>query len=158
MKLCKIERKGGFVSEMDNTGLLGEYKHTIDAKKRIFLPSDFRPFLGNEVVVSKSTDKCINVYPIPEWKKYEEKINALPSVKAKAIKRWVYAYSKRTEVDAQGRIAIPQNLCDYAELEKNIVSVGAGEYAEIWSEKAYAEMTGALSASDIEEDLIALGF
>lgn len=144
--------------KMDETTMLGEYRHTIDAKKRMFLPSAFRPLLGDEVVISKSTDKCIKVYPIPAWKEYESKINALPPVKAKAVRRWVYAFSKRCEIDAQGRVAIPQNLCEYAELDKNIVTIGAGDYAEIWSEKAYEEMTGALSAADIEGDLIELGF
>lgn len=155
--MSKVERKGGTVVKMDDNMLYGEHRHTIDAKKRLFLPSEFRAPLGSEVVIVRSTDKCITVYPMEAWKKLEEKINNLPPIKAKEVRRWIYGSSKKTEVDAQGRIAIPQNLCDYAGLEKNIVTIGVGDYAEIWSESVYNEMTANLNASDVEDMLIELG-
>jgi len=155
--VSKVEQKGEVVVKMDDNMLYGEHRHTIDAKKRLFLPSEFRTPLGSEVVIGRSTDKCITVYSMEAWKKQEEKINSLPPIKAKEVRRWIYGSSKKTEVDAQGRIAIPQNLCDYAELEKNIVTIGVGDYAEIWSETVYNEMTASLSASNIENTLIELG-
>ncbi len=152
-----MSKRGELWIIVDDKTMRGEYRHTIDAKKRMFLPSGFREALGSEVVIAKSTDKCITVYPADAWEAFESKINSLPPIKAKEARRWIYAFSKRTEVDAQGRIAVPQNLCDYAGLEKNIVTIGVGNYAEIWCEATYDEMTANLSASDVENMLIELG-
>ncbi len=155
--VSKVEQKGEVVVKMDDNMLYGEHRHTIDAKKRLFLPSEFRAPLGSEVVITKSTDKCITVYPLEAWEQLKDKINSLPPIKAKEARRWIYGSSKKTAVDVQGRIAIPQNLCDYAEFEKNIVTIGVGDYAEIWSEAVYDKMTAGLNASDVENILIELG-
>lgn len=133
--------------------MLGIYKHTIDAKKRIILPSEFRSFLGTQVVISRSTDKCIKVYSISAWKALDEKIKALPSEELRVLRRWLYANSKLAEIDSQGRIAIPQHLCEYAGLEKNVVTLGAGDYAEIWSEEEYAGMDVDVSNQSISDML-----
>ncbi len=136
-----MERKGVKWLGMEELELfqsmLGIHKHTIDSKKRIILPSEYRSFLGTQVVISKSTDKCIKVFSISAWKALDEKIKALPSEELRVLRRWLYANSKLAEIDSQGRIAIPQHLCEYAGLEKNVVTLGAGDYAEIWSEEEY---------------------
>ena len=57
---------------------MGEYNHTIDAKGRLIVPSKFREQLGDEFVVTKGLDGCLFVYDNTEWKKFEEKLQALP--------------------------------------------------------------------------------
>ncbi|MBE6573911.1 MAG: division/cell wall cluster transcriptional repressor MraZ [Ruminococcaceae bacterium] len=117
------------------TRLFGEYAHTIDKKKRMFLPAKIRDGIGENIIMIKSLSaKCIALYPESEWEKFEEKLESIPDVSGSDVVRRIYSSLAEVQTDPQGRILIPQNLCDYAELEKNVVVIGAGKHAEIWSD------------------------
>ena len=62
--------------------LIGEYKHTIDAKKRISLPAKFRRELGKKAVITRGLDKCLFVYSLEEWKKVAETLSGLSTGQA----------------------------------------------------------------------------
>lgn len=151
---------------------LGEYRHTLDSKKRTFLPSKLREKLGSEVVIARGVDKCLTLYTMEGWKKFEEKIEELPPIRARSVRRWLYGFSGEVTIDSQGRIAIPKHLVEYAELagkksedekeEKgsavyNIVSVGVGDHIEIWSEQEYENMINTMSAEQVAAALTELG-
>ena len=57
---------------------IGEYKHALDAKNRIIIPSRLRDELGSPFVMTKGLDGCIYAYPLREWKLLEEKLKKLP--------------------------------------------------------------------------------
>jgi MraZ protein len=57
--------------------LIGEYKHTIDEKKRISLPSKFRKIVGKKIIITRGLDKCLFIYPIKEWNDISKKIGEL---------------------------------------------------------------------------------
>ncbi len=138
--------------------LSGEYKHNIDAKNRMFLPAKFRERMGDTVVIVKSIDKCISVYPMDAWNAFSERLEALPEMQARKIKRFIYSSASDIQIDSQGRIVIPQNLKDYAMLEKGTVVIGNGDHCEIWDEELYrAEMEDA-NTEDMIQTLISLGF
>lgn len=137
--------------------ILGEYRHTLDAKNRTFLPAKLREALGESIVIARGIDKCITVYPMESWKKFEESVEALPPIKARQVRRWIYGFSQDATVDAQGRIVVPPTFKAYAGLEKNIVSLGVGDHIEIWSEADYEAMVNDMSAKEIEETLIEMG-
>ena len=105
---------------------MGEYNHTIDAKGRLIVPSKFREQLGDEFVVTKGLDGCLFVYDNTEWKKFEEKLQALPltNQNARKFSRFFLAGASACEVDRQGRILLPSVLRDFAGLEKEVVLVG----------------------------------
>ena len=80
---------------------MGEYNHTIDAKGRLIVPSKFREQLGDEFVVTKGLDGCLFVYDNTEWKKFEEKLQALPltNQNARKFSRFFLAGASACEVD-----------------------------------------------------------
>ena len=137
--------------------ILGEFRHTLDAKNRTFLPAKLRDALGENIVIARGIDKCITVYPMESWKKFEASIEQLPPIKARQVRRWIYGFALDTTVDSQGRVVIPPAFKQYADLSKNIVSLGVGDHIEIWSEDAYEAMVGSMKAEDIEETLIEMG-
>ena len=47
----------------------GEFDYKIDEKGRVPLPPKFRNELKDGVVLSPGVEKCINAYPLAEWKK-----------------------------------------------------------------------------------------
>lgn len=135
----------------------GEYRHAIDAKNRIFLPAKLREALGENLVVSKGTDKCVNVYSEEKWAEFEEKISTLPSFKARKVKVWMNAFAFDVTVDVQGRIAIPPQLREYAALEKAIVSIGVDDHMEIYNEEYYDATIGSMDPMEVESILIEMG-
>ena len=112
---------------------MGEYNHTIDAKGRMIVPSKFREQLGNEFVVTKGLDGCLFVYPNEEWHNIEEKFRNVPltTKDARKFSRFFFAGAATCELDKQGRILIPPVLREFADLQKDVVSVGVLNRIEI---------------------------
>ncbi len=137
---------------------LGEYSHTVDSKGRVFIPAKYREELGSKFVITKSTDKCLSVYPMEYWNAYVAKIEALPTAQAVKIRRFVFAQACDVEQDSQGRALLSQSLRDYAEIKDNAVVIGLGSYLEIWSGENWSAASADVDAKEVEELMIGLGF
>lgn len=120
---------------------IGEYQHVLDSKGRVIMPSKFREGLGERFVVTKGLDHCLFVYPQDEWQEFERKLRTLPltSKDARAFTRFFFAGATECELDKQGRILIPANLREYAELVKELVIIGVASRVEIWSKERWDE-------------------
>lgn len=118
---------------------IGEYQHALDIKNRMIVPSKLRDELGNKFVITKGLDGCLYAYPQEEWKILEEKLKKLPLTNkdARAFVRFFFSGACEIEVDKQGRGVIPQNLKEYAGIEKEIVSIGVLTRLEIWSKEKW---------------------
>ena len=116
------------------TMFIGEYKHTIDTKKRLSLPYKFRRELGRGVIVTRGFEKCLVVYPKKEWKEVIEELKKLPTSRAESRKfnRVVLGGAVEVNLDKLGRILIPDYLKKYAGLKKNITVCGLSNKLEIW--------------------------
>jgi len=121
--------------------LIGEYRHSLDAKGRVIMPAKFREDIGSHFFITIGTDKCLRAYPYEEWNRYKQTIEALPDSdsKARLYKRAIFSYSGECEVDKQGRILLASNLKSYAGLVKDVVIIGQSSYIEIWSAENWAE-------------------
>ena len=139
---------------------IGEYQHTIDPKGRVIMPAKFREDLGDKFIITKGLDNCLFVFPQEEWQSFEKKLRSLPltSRDARAFTRFFFSGAIECELDKQGRVLIPANLREYAELEKDLVIVGVSSRVEIWSKEkwnAYNEEN--LDHEDIAEKMAELG-
>ncbi len=136
----------------------GEYSHNLDAKKRISLPAKLRDELGESVVMTKNVDSCVSLYPLSRWQSFTAKLDSLPDIETRQVKRFLYAAAFETTVDGQGRVLIAPNLCDYAGLDKNVKVIGVGDHIELWDENRWAAENSSENTADITELLIKLGF
>ena len=114
----------------------GEYTHVLDAKGRLFIPSKIRDDLGSLFYVTISMEKCLTAYPSEHWKEFSGKVAALPYVQQRKL-RPLFANAAKCELDAQGRILLPPNLRDFAELSKSVTIVGFNNRAELWDSESY---------------------
>ena len=119
--------------------MTGEFQHALDNKGRIFIPARLREELGQSVFVTLSMDRCLSVYSKENWDLFTEKVNALPYVRQRRM-RPLFAYAVRCDLDAQGRVLLPQNLRDWAGLKKNVTVVGCNNHAELWDSDSWAEV------------------
>lgn len=118
---------------------IGEYRHSIDEKKRLAIPSKFRKELGEGAVITKGLDNCLVIYPIKSWKERSEKLAALPeaSREARGYARTILAGAAAVEFDRLGRVLVPEYLKEYAKIEKSVVITGLHNRLEVWSEKLW---------------------
>lgn len=119
--------------------LIGEYRHNIDEKGRLIIPSRFREDIGNSFIVTKGLDGCLFVYSLIEWEKIVAKLKRLPFTKkdARTFMRFFLASATICEFDKQGRINLVNSLIEYADLKKECVIIGVNDRLEIWSLDKY---------------------
>lgn len=115
--------------------LLGEYAHTVDEKGRFTMPTKLREALRDGFVITKGLDGCLYMYNMEQWHILEDKLATLPmsNKNARDFVRFFVSGALDSSYDRQGRVLLPQNLRDFARLEKDIVIAGAGTHAEIWN-------------------------
>lgn len=116
----------------------------MDAKGRMAIPTRYRALLAevcaNELVITiDMKSPCLTLSPLPEWKKFEEKVSALPAMDelGEMLSRFVVGQAKDLQVDSSGRILIPPELRGYANLDKKLVLVGRTQRLEIWSQDSW---------------------
>jgi MraZ protein len=126
--------KWGKVVKGVESMFIGEYQHNMDVKGRVAVPAKFRNKLSGGAIVTRGLDKCLFLFSAEEWEKLAEKIISLPLTQAdsRAFSRLMLAGAADCEIDAQGRILIPDYLRKYAGLEKEVVVAGLYNRAEIW--------------------------
>lgn len=119
--------------------LIGEYKHTLDPKKRLSLPSKWRKLLGKKLVITRGLDNCLFVYPLKEWQKITEKVAQLPLGQAdtRSFNRFFLSGAVEAEVDSVGRILVPDFLKQFAGLDTKVVLAGIHDRIEIWDENRW---------------------
>lgn len=100
--------------------LLGEFKHNLDPKGRMAIPAKFRDKLTAGAIITRGIDNCLFVFANTEWETLAAKLIALPLAQAnsRAFTRLMLAGASNVELDAQGRILIPDYLRKYAGLKK----------------------------------------
>ncbi|MFC1700766.1 division/cell wall cluster transcriptional repressor MraZ [Patescibacteria group bacterium] len=118
---------------------IGEYFHTIDAKKRLAVPVKFRKELGTKAVITRGLDDCLYLYPMKEWEQMAAKLSQLPISRAdsRAFARLMLAGAMEAPLDRLGRILIPDYLKEYSGLNKKAVITGLYNRIEIWNEEKW---------------------
>ena len=138
--------------------LSGEFKHTLDPKKRLFIPAKHREELGESFMVARSIrDNCLKVYSMTEWDKYIEPILKMDRKDSEVILRTLHRNAAQVSPDAQGRIILPVSLIEHAKIVKGAVVVGCGTYAEIWAEEEYELTLETENLDDIKSVLESFG-
>lgn len=140
--------KWGFVFQ-------GSHNINMDAKGRLAIPVKHRDVLAtlcsSKIVMTAHTqDKCVLIYPEPQWQGILPQIEALPTFNRAALRaqRLLIGYASSLELDANGRVLVPPTLREYGGLGKKLILVGLGKKFELWDEAAWLST---LAESDDEE-------
>ena len=120
--------------------LFGEFFNQMDAKGRIRIPGKIKAGLGENPMVTKGTNGCLFLFSQDELRTtIYDKISAVPlsDLNVANALRALFSGAQELEEDNQGRTMVPQNLRAFAKLQKDIVIIGVGNRAEIWSRESY---------------------
>ncbi len=139
------------------TGFLGEFEGTLDSKGRFLFPAGFKKRLPEgelkTFVINRGFEKCLALYTIKEWEPLYAQIYGLNEFdpKQREFRRGFLNGATYVDADSAGRILIPPNLKEYAELDKNIVLTAAGNKIEIWDSNKYKQIFDSFSSDAFSE-------
>ena len=119
--------------------LIGTYRHQIDEKCRMRMPTKFKDELGANFIITKGTDNCLYAFNSEKFTELYNKLTNLAIFDSEVQKpiRMLLSSAFETEEDKQGRILIAKELREYAKITKNIVFIGSGNRVEIWAEEEW---------------------
>ncbi|HTZ57293.1 MAG TPA: hypothetical protein VMB49_04315 [Acidobacteriaceae bacterium] len=136
----------------------GNHPARVDEKGRLKVPADFKRLLdekyGKFFYITSKDGQSAEIYPLTEWQKIEEKLAQIPSLnpaKKKFLDRVNY-YGQMTEIDAQGRVLLPQILRETAKLNSDVVVFGVQTYLEVQNHDDFKQRMDAnpMTADDLQ--------
>jgi MraZ protein len=112
---------------------LGTYKHTLDDKNRLVLPTKFIARLPKKIFLSKGFDGCLEIRTPEDFNKRYEYLNQYSENKrdSRNAARIYFANSHDVEIDSAKRILFPNELISAAGIVKDVVIIGVGNKIEI---------------------------
>ena len=124
----------------------GSYEHALDVKGRLSLPSKFRDELtgkgDNRLMITNFTTlgaRCLDVYPLDEWHRLEQKILARSRFdpEVQSFETYYLGRAHECAADNQWRVLIPPTLRKHADLKRDVILVSAVEKFRIWDQETW---------------------
>jgi len=118
----------------------------LDSKGRLAVPARHREVLlercGGHVVITADADRCLLVYPLPDWELIQQKLEGLSNLdpRVRELQRRLIGFAVDVEIDGAGRILIAPALRQYAQLDKSVVLVGQGRKFELWNQENWEQL------------------
>ena len=136
--------------------LVGEYRHKLDAKGRLSLPSDFRKGIPEILMVTQApTNDYLMVYDVEGFGAWVDSLfekdggYSASNSKHIAMRRVLNSRAKRVDLDGSGRIGISAELRSAAGLQKEVVLVGNTDHFEIWDAKRWDDFCSSVDLSEL---------
>lgn len=134
--------------------LIGKNTNSLDPKGRVIIPAAFRDDLKERFVLTRGLDPCLYIFPLTEWVSFVERLRASLPTSKKEYRDTINFFTHNAvecEADKQGRILIPQDLREYASLDKDILFVGDYSKVQVWSPALYKEADAETVRNTLEE-------
>ncbi len=134
-----------------------EFECKLDTKGRLVLPAKIKTNLPevstNELVLRKGFEPNLTLYPMVEYRKLHHKITALSEFnpEQRKLKRIFFKSIAQVELDSAGRILVPKAMLAHAQIEKEALLIGMGNYIEIWDPGVFERES--MADPDVYSDL-----
>ena len=124
------------------------------------LPTRYREQIAaqaqGKLVVTVDREQCLLIYPLPDWEQTERKLMSLPSLhpQSRKLQRLMVGHATDVELDGHGRFLLPQELREFAGLQRAGMLIGQGNRFELWDETRWNEQCAEyLKSEDTLTDL-----
>lgn len=121
--------------------VFGEFAYQLDAKNRFRIPAKLKNEAQPYAYITKGTNGCLFLFSEEKFNKLTEKFEDVSIFDQNAMLelRMFYSGAAEIEEDAQGRVLLPKNLIDFADIKKDIVFIGVGKHIELWAKEKYEQ-------------------
>ncbi|GAC1660054.1 MAG: division/cell wall cluster transcriptional repressor MraZ [Candidatus Elarobacter sp.] len=130
---------------LDRPLFVGSVEHSLDDKGRLVVPARFRERLGAGFFLTiAEPDPCLALYPAATWRDVCARIEAAPvkDARYRSYVRHLFAHTEELSTDANGRLVIPATLRAFAQIEKDVISIGSLTRVEVWAKDRYDRHVG----------------
>ncbi|MBD3267095.1 division/cell wall cluster transcriptional repressor MraZ [bacterium] len=122
--------------------LIGTYERKLDSKLRLGLPHQFRDRLGDHpLIMVRWLKRSLAIFPECNWLPFAEAISRLDlyTEAGLTVRHQMFAHAREVSMDKEGRIVLPQDMIDYARLEKKMMLLGDWDKITVWSHTYYQD-------------------
>lgn len=117
--------------------------YAVDDKGRVVIPLKFRSMLGERFTITRGFGGCLFIFDQSQWRNLEERLeegNVFNRDKIR-LQRHLFSWAHEVSPDSQGRVAIPQELREFAGIKENGEAQISGclNRIEIWNRERYDE-------------------
>jgi len=130
-------------SQVQQTGFLGVFIHSIDEKGRLSCPAEFRQLLSGESIVLTNfiSDgaRCLEGFAVDSWKDFIELLRKKSRFDSKLhkLENFYLSRAHQCSLDTSGRIIVPAHLKTYAGLEKEVVFSSSIHGFRLWDKRVW---------------------
>ena len=141
----------------------GNHPARVDEKGRLKVPAEFKRQVdekyGAEFYITSRDGKVAEIYPVEEWRRIEEKLAKLSNFNPskKRFLNKVNYYGQMVEMDAQGRVLMPQILRESAAIKGDVAVYGNLTYLEVRSMEVSKKLAEEQFTAEDEKTLDELG-
>jgi MraZ protein len=122
--------------------------HTMDSKNRVFVPKRFQQVLGRDAegvmvaFLTRGLDGCLFLFSEEGFRRALDRLDTQPFTgkEQRTMQRRFFANTSRVQLDASGRLLVPEKLRARVGLKKDVVMVGVVHRAEIWPKEKWDEI------------------
>ena len=122
---------------------LGTYHPKLIGKGRIALPKKIREELKDKkMVLTIGFEKCIFGFSEKGWEEIVKPELSRPlfsDPEGRSLRRKMCREAMVVNLDSQGRLVIPEEMMEYAEIKDRLTIIGAGDHFEIWEETKWQD-------------------
>jgi MraZ protein len=113
----------------------GKFTLPLNEKNQLTLPSNYREAMSDTAYITQGFDRNLILLPQQAFNTIYSHVTAtsISDPSARLLNRLFLGGAAKISIDGSGQLDLPSNLCEYADLGKEIIIVGQGEYSEIWS-------------------------
>jgi MraZ protein len=117
------------------SGFVGRYEHSLDAKGRVILPAKFRAAFERGGFLTENSEGCLALWTLGEFERQMEAMQARAAEgrSARNLARLWSSNTQDVELDRQGRLSITLHLRQFAQLESDVLVIGAIDRIELWN-------------------------
>jgi len=133
---------------MGNVRFRGFFRHALDERNRLAIPSQFRNVLNHEsegkLVLTPGYDREIAVYALKTWEVLENSellTLSMDRAQARRYRRHFTFGIKEDHLDTQGRILMPQFMLEHSGITKDVIVVGEIDYFTLWTPEHYEDIS-----------------
>ena len=122
-----------------------EYECKLDTKGRLVLPAKIKNNLPEvstaELVLRKGFEPNLILYPMVEYKKIHHKLSSLSEFnpEQRKLKRNFFRSIAQVDLDSANRLLIPKSMLAHAQIDKEAILIGMGNYIEMWNPVVFEE-------------------
>jgi len=119
--------------------LLGLYTSILETDNRIALPNGIQEEYEDGLYVTRGFDRNIMVLTVDAFESIYDRITSLNIADpvARLLLRLILGSTQQSRIKADGKIQVPEPLKEFANLDREVIIVGQGDYLELWSPDAW---------------------